>query len=60
MELKGFFKERIQILLEEFSSYKRYKNRICSVCGKHVDKNDGFEAVSSFSIIHKECLYKSK
>ena len=58
MELKGFFKERIQIIIDEFSSYKKYKHRICSICGKYVEKNDGLVSPSSFNIIHEECLYK--
>ena len=55
---KGFFKERMSIIMDEISSYKRYKKRICSICGKYVEKNDGLISPSSFNIIHEECLHK--
>ena len=58
MELKGFFKERIQIFVDEISSYKRYKNRICSICGKYIKKGTGLISYSSFNIVHEECLNK--
>ena len=58
MILKSFFKERIQIFIDETSSYKRYKNRICSICGKYIKKGTGLISYSSFNIIHEECLNK--
>ena len=58
MILKGFFKERIQIFVDEISSYKRYKNRICNICGKYIKKGTGLISYSSFNIVHEECLNK--
>lgn len=42
----------------ELSEYKKYKKRICHLCGMVVSKNEGKESYSSFIIYHNDCFDK--
>ena len=59
---KGFFqeyiKETFEIIKQEIIAYKKYKKRICDICGKYVEKDEELISLSSFSIIHEKCLNK--
>ena len=60
---KGFFqeyiKETFEIIKQEIIAYKKYKKRICDICGKYVEKDEELISPSSFSIIHEKCLNKN-
>ena len=62
VKLRNLLKEFHRIfkveIPRELSEYKKYKKRICHLCGMVVPRNEGKESYSSFIIYHDECFDK--
>lgn len=52
--------ERIEILKGMAVEWRNYHKRLCSKCGNHIPKGEGYEAVASYNRLCDKCMDKKE